>query len=87
MSKYIWKPPKKDGGSPITGYNLEMKSSSDIKWKKVTEGIEDTKYTVEGLTEGTSYEFRVQAENKAGASQPSKGTNAVKYGKLKYCLV
>ena len=77
-----WKSPN-DGGSPITGYLVEMKSNSDIKWKKVKE-VTETTLTIDGLTEGTPYEFRVTAENKAGTSQPSKPSKQVKYGQLQF---
>ena len=77
-----WEPPSKDGGSPITGYIIEMKTNSDIKFKKVAEDVTETSFTVKGLKEGTSYEFRILAVNKAGASQPSKPSSPAKYGKF-----
>jgi titin len=80
-----WKAPSKDGGSPITGYIVEMKSNSEIKFKIVAEDITDMSFTMKGLTEGTPYEFRVAAVNKAGAGQPSKPCSPAKYGKLFSC--
>ncbi|XP_052707844.1 twitchin-like isoform X13 [Crassostrea angulata] len=67
-----WKPPKNDGGAPIEKYIIEKKEKGSDKWEK---GVEvegsDTTGTVEGLTEGKEYEFRVLAKNRAGLSQPS----------------
>ncbi len=31
-----WEPPRKDGGAPITGYNVERKDPRTGKWVKVT---------------------------------------------------
>ncbi|NXC56464.1 TITIN protein, partial [Aleadryas rufinucha] len=33
-----WKPPQKDGGSPIKGYIVEMQDEGSTEWKKVNEG-------------------------------------------------
>ncbi|XP_065941807.1 twitchin isoform X18 [Magallana gigas] len=67
-----WKPPKNDGGAPIEKYIIEKKEKGSDKWEK---GVEveggETTGTVEGLTEGKEYEFRVLAKNRAGLSQPS----------------
>jgi hypothetical protein len=30
-----WEPPKKDGGAPITGYNVERKDPKTGRWTKV----------------------------------------------------
>ena len=30
-----WEPPKKDGGSPITGYNVERKDPKTGRWTKL----------------------------------------------------
>ena len=31
-----WEPPKKDGGSAVTGYSVERKDSKTGRWVKVT---------------------------------------------------
>jgi titin len=75
-----WQVPDSDGGSPITNYVLEMRESGD-KWKTKDENVKETKYVVSGLKEGSSYEFRVSAVNKAGQGPASASSSAVKYGK------
>ena len=77
-----WKPPAKDGGSPVTNYEVEMKARTDVRWQKVKRPDGDeTTMTVGDLQEGMEYEFRVAAVNKAGAGQTSKPSAPVKYGK------
>ena len=65
--------PKKDGGSPITGYIIEGREGFWSKWEN--KGISTTlRYTVINLIEGHEYSFRVKAVNAAGpgeASEPS----------------
>ena len=72
-----WKPPKNDGGAPVTHYNIEC-----LRWDRTGEGkeawrqcnrrdVEETVFTVEDLKEGDEYEFRVKAVNEAGPSRPS----------------
>ena len=74
-----WSPPDSDGGSPITNYMLEMKTSVLFRWTSVTtDKISDNEYTVPRLTEGETYEFRVIAENKAGQGKPSDSCKPVK---------
>ena len=67
-----WTAPEFDGGSPITGYILEKRDTSTEKWIRVNkEPVKQLTYKCEDLTEGSEYEFRVIAENKAGQSKPS----------------
>ena len=81
-----WTPPQSDGGSRITGYIVEMKETMSTRWVKSTkESFELTHLTVENLTEGREYEFRVSACNMAGTGQPSDLSKTFKakppYGK------
>lgn len=72
-----WAKPKKDGGSPITGYIIEKKSRFG-PWEKAIElHGDDNKAIVPDLIEGTEYEFRVVAVNKAGPSEPSDASAPV----------
>jgi titin len=77
-----YRPPASDGGSPITGYIIEVKAKLDSKWKVAGKDVKETEYVVDGLKEGTDYEFRVTAENKAGQGQPSPPSKPAKYGNV-----
>jgi len=74
-----WSPPRNDGGSPVTNYIIESKSSSYYAWTSCNVGLKvaEPHFTVSNLSEGTSYEFRVVAENKSGRSEPSPTSSAV----------
>jgi predicted phage tail protein len=65
-----WKPSESDGGSPITNYFIEKrdvkKPGSWINAGKVSKTTSE--FRADKLMEGTSYYFRVLAENKVGRS-------------------
>ena len=78
-----WVRPADDGRSPITNYIIEMKPIGDMRWRgvNVSEKVKDTSYVVRNLQPDVAYEFRVSAENKAGAGPPSAPSQPIKYGK------
>ncbi|CAF4579023.1 unnamed protein product [Rotaria sp. Silwood1] len=65
-----WKPPKNDGGSPISNYIIEKLDTKKGDWQKVSSFCRVPFYEVTGLNEGSEYKFRVSAENIYGQSQP-----------------
>lgn len=68
-----WEAPGFDGGSPVTGYNLEKKDRNSLLWMKVNSSvISGREYRVIGLIEGLEYSFRVYAQNNAGMSPVSE---------------
>merc|ERR1719154_289266 len=72
-----WSRPETDGGSPITGYVIEYRDRF-TDWKTCQEIQGDVlEGTVPDLTEGSQYEFRVRAVNKAGPGEPSDPTQPI----------
>lgn len=68
-----WQRPPFDGGSKITGYSVERREAPSGRWVKANfTNIIDLGFTVSGLTQDESYEFRVFAKNAVGSvSNPS----------------
>ena len=72
-SMYIqWNVPSNDGGSPITGYNIEW-STDGTNWEDPTETAAPTAHIVYSsrLTPGQTFYFRVRAVNSTGEGSPS----------------
>ena len=67
-----WSAPTQNGGSPITDYVIEVSDDGASTWTVFgdAESTERTA-TVTGLTNGTSYAFRVAAANVLGSGAPS----------------
>lgn len=75
-----WKPPAKDGGSPIKGYIVEMQEEGTTDWKRVNEPdklLTSCECVVPNLKELRKYRFRVKAVNEAGESEPSDATGEI----------
>jgi predicted phage tail protein len=71
QASLLWAVPASDGGSAITDYKVEYKLSSDASWTVFNDGISTTNSAVvTGLTNGSSYDFRVSAINAIGNSSP-----------------
>ena len=70
-AKVDWRRPEDDGGTPITGYQVERQDVETGRWVPCGEvGPHTTSYIVDGLTAGKKYKFRVKAVNKEGESEP-----------------
>ncbi|KAJ8416941.1 hypothetical protein AAFF_G00328190 [Aldrovandia affinis] len=67
----MWEAPEHDGGSPLTGYQIEKRDVSRKTWVKVIAGVQDLEYTVTDVIEGKEYLFRVTACNKCGPGEPA----------------
>ena len=72
-----WDAPAKSGGSPITGYRIEV-STDDSAWTNLVADTEstDTEYRHSGLTAGATRYYRVSALNAIGTGSASDGASA-----------
>ena len=68
-----WTAPEDDGGNAISGYLVEKRESFSKRWVPVAT-VDVTSCTVEGLMEGSQYEFRVAGQNQAGVGQYSQAS-------------
>ena len=67
-----WTAPALINGSPVTDYVVEYRNTSGSGWTVFADGVGvGTTALVTGLTNGTTYAFRVTARNAIGASLPS----------------
>ncbi|KHJ84931.1 fibronectin type III domain protein [Oesophagostomum dentatum] len=76
-----WSAPSQDGGSAVTQYIVEMRTSASKKWKKA-ESTKEPTVTLFNLVPGETFIFRVRAENKVGLSEPSAESEAVQVKEL-----
>lgn len=77
--KLKFKPPRNDGGAPVTHYIIEAKDKSSPSggWKEVA--VTDSpnpEAEVDGLREGQTLQFRVRAVNDAGVGEPGEPSEA-----------
>lgn len=74
-----WRPPKYDGGSEVTKYILESRMIGRDNFTCVggDDKLMDRKFTLSGLKDGSSHEFRVSAVNQVGQGKPSFATKPI----------
>jgi hypothetical protein len=71
-----WSAPSEEGGSPITGYTITPYIGSAAQ-TPASAAASATSTVVKGLTNGTSYTFKVSATNSIGAGVASAASPAV----------
>lgn len=71
-----WTAPANDGGSPITGSQIEVRTGTTVV-TTVSFANAATSQVVTGLANGTQYTFVVRAVNAAGAGTGSAPSNSV----------
>ena len=83
-----WKPPKEDGGSKVTGYNIEFRDTKRETWQKAgSVDAETTVWTQSKLLDDSEYVFRVTAVNQQGESAALETDTTIKPQKsaCEYC--
>jgi fibronectin type 3 domain-containing protein len=74
--KLTWVAPSNNGGAAIDTYQVQRKTSSAGPWTNLA-SVSGLSYTAGGLTNGTTYHFRVRAHNLAGWGPFSTVVSAV----------
>lgn len=74
-----WKAPEKNGGSPITGYHVELSEAGTEKWMRINaRPVKELRFKAEeGIIPEKKYVLRVRAINAIGVSDPSEISDAV----------
>jgi uncharacterized repeat protein (TIGR02543 family) len=74
-----WIAPTNNGGAAITDYRIEFSSDGGATWSAYSDAISaETSATVDGLSPGTQYRFRVAAINAAGVGGFSTASTSTK---------
>ncbi|HZS74510.1 MAG TPA: fibronectin type III domain-containing protein [Candidatus Nitrosotalea sp.] len=76
-----WTAPANNGGSAITGYQIERSTDAGSTWNTISSntGSAATTFSDTGLAQNTSYTYRVSAINSVGTSSPSNTASATTF--------
>lgn len=67
--RFKWRPPKDDGGSPVTNYIIERRQVGRNTWKKIGEIPGVPSFSDTDVDHGRKYFYRVQAVTAEGTSE------------------
>uniref|UniRef100_A0A672YVD5 Immunoglobulin like and fibronectin type III domain containing 1, tandem duplicate 3 n=1 Tax=Sphaeramia orbicularis TaxID=375764 RepID=A0A672YVD5_9TELE len=67
--EFKWRPPKDDGGSPVTNYTLERQQVGRNTWKKLGEIPGIPSYNDTDVDHGRKYCYRIRAVTAEGVSE------------------
>ncbi|XP_040890312.1 immunoglobulin-like and fibronectin type III domain-containing protein 1 [Toxotes jaculatrix] len=67
--EFKWRPPKDNGGSPITDYILERQQIGRNSWKKLGKIGPEPKYRDTDVDHGRKYCYHIRAETSQGTSE------------------
>ena len=67
----FWSAPLEDGGSAVTGYQVQVSEDAGTIWQKLAEDVTTTSYRHTQLPPGSTHHYRILARNAAGLSTPS----------------
>jgi hypothetical protein len=73
-----WTAPTTDGGATITGYDIQYRQTGTTTWIDGASGA-SSPASITGLTNGTSYDFRIAATNAAGTGDWSDPVTAIPF--------
>ena len=75
-----WTAPVNNGGSQITGYEIERSTDAGSTWSIVMSNTgSTTTYSDTGLAQNTTYTYRVSTINSVGTSSPSNTATATTF--------
>ncbi len=66
-----WSAPLEDGGSAVTGYQVEVSEDAGAIWQTLAEDVTATSYRHTQLSSGSTRHYRILARNAVGLSTPS----------------
>ncbi|XP_033823233.2 immunoglobulin-like and fibronectin type III domain-containing protein 1 [Periophthalmus magnuspinnatus] len=69
LIEFKWRPPKDNGGSPITDYILERQQIGRNSWKKLGKIGPEPKYKDMDVDHGRKYCYHIRAETDQGVSE------------------
>ena len=74
-----WTPPRKTGGSDITGYKIEVSTDGGKNWSDLVADTSstDTMYSDKGLAPSSTRHYRISAINAIGTGPATRATSGV----------